>query len=180
MSIVKTVSVSDFKAEFKNQAPLCIDVRTKKEFASFHVEGAINMPLLDLEAFEIRALADLSSAPEKPVYFLCHSGKRAETAAKLMGKKLDLPIWVVEGGTVACIDAGMAILRTKDTISLERQIRIVTGGLVVLGVVLGALVHPAFYGFSALVGCAQMFAGVTGSCVIGTALSRMSWNQAIG
>ena len=178
MSTVKTIPTQDFKTEFNARAPLTIDVRTEKEFESFHVEGALNMPLSDLDATEVKALTDLSKAPAQPIYILCHSGKRAETAAKLIQKKLDQPIVVVIGGTMACEDAGMTMVKGQGVISLERQVRIVAGGFVALGVALGALVHPGFYGLSAFVGCGLMFAGITDTCAMGMALSRMPWNRA--
>lgn len=178
MNKVKIIPVCDFKNEFEENAPLTIDVRTEKEFQSFHLKGAVNMPLMDMESFEIKALADMRPSPDKPVYFLCHSGKRAETAAKLMAKKLDLPILVIEGGSVACEEADMPIVRGQGVISLERQVRIAAGGLVALGVAFGAMIHPGFYGISAFVGCGLMFAGITDTCAMGMALSKMPWNEA--
>ena len=55
--------------------------------------------------------------------------------------------------------------------SLERQVRIAAGSLVLTGVLLGWLVHPAFFGLSAFVG-AVFFAGVTDTCGMGMLLSN--------
>jgi hypothetical protein len=62
-------------------------------------------------------------------------------------------------------------------ISLERQVRIAAGLLVLAGVVLGTWVHPAFYGLSAFVGAGLTFAGITDWCGMGLLLARMPWNQ---
>jgi hypothetical protein len=62
--------------------------------------------------------------------------------------------------------------------SLERQVRIAAGSLVVLGTVLGAFVHPAFLGLPAFVGAGLIFAGVTDTCGMGMLLARMPWNRA--
>ena len=68
----------------------------------------------------------------------------------------------------------------RKAISLERQVRIAAGSLVVLGTALGAFVHPDFLGLSAFVGAGLVFAGVTDTCGMGMMLARMPWNRAGG
>ena len=65
----------------------------------------------------------------------------------------------------------------RKSIWLERQVRIAAGSLVVLGALLGWLVHPAFVGLSAFVGAGLVFAGVTDTCGMGMVLARMPWNR---
>lgn len=54
---------------------LLLDVRTPKEFAEGHVDGATNIPVEDLDA----RIAEVASAKEIVVY--CHSGRRSAIAA---------------------------------------------------------------------------------------------------
>lgn len=61
--------------------------------------------------------------------------------------------------------------------SLERQVRIAAGSLVLLGVGL-SFVHLYMIGLSAFVGAGLVFAGVTDTCGMGMLLARMPWNQA--
>jgi predicted branched-subunit amino acid permease len=85
---------------------------------------------------------------------------------------------VIDGGIGALNSAGVAIKQGGGTlISLERQVRIAAGSLVVIGVALGALVHPGFYGIAAFVGAGLVFAGVSDSCAMGMMLARMPWNN---
>ena len=58
-----------------------------------------------------------------------------------------------------------------------RQVQIVAGSLVLLGVILGTLVVPGFYVLSGLVGAGLMFAGTTGFCGMARLLAFMPWNQ---
>jgi rhodanese-related sulfurtransferase len=51
------------------------------------------------------------------------------------------------------------------------------GMLVLLGVGLGAWVHPAFYGLSAFVGAGLVFAGITDWCGMAMVLAKMPWNR---
>jgi hypothetical protein len=60
--------------------------------------------------------------------------------------------------------------------SLERQVRIAAGSLVLLGVGLGFL-HPAFFGLAGFVGAGLVFAGVTDTCGMAMLLARMPWNR---
>jgi len=46
-----------------------------------------------------------------------------------------------------------------------------------LGIVLGWLIHPAFLGLSAFVGAGLVFAGITDTCGMGLLLLRMPWNR---
>ena len=82
----------------------------------------------------------------------------------------------VEGGTLACVDAGLPVVRGKKAVSLERQVRIAAGSLVLLGAAL-SFVHPAFVGLSAFVGAGLVFSGITDTCGMGMILARMPWNQ---
>jgi hypothetical protein len=75
------------------------------------------------------------------------------------------------------VECGLPVVRGKKAISLERQVRIAAGLLVLLGALLGWLVHPALVGLSAFVGAGLVFAGVTDTCGMGLLLARMPWNQ---
>jgi rhodanese-related sulfurtransferase len=82
----------------------------------------------------------------------------------------------IAGGILACIEAGVPVVRGSKAMSLERQVRIAAGSLVLLSLVL-SLVHPAFLGLAAFVGAGLVFAGITDTCGMGMLLARMPWNQ---
>jgi hypothetical protein len=60
--------------------------------------------------------------------------------------------------------------------SLERQVRIAAGLLVVTGVAL-SFVRPFFIGLSTFVGAGLVFAGITDTCAMGLLIAKMPWNQ---
>ena len=62
-------------------------------------------------------------------------------------------------------------------IEIMRQVQITAGSLVLLGVILGTWVAPAFYGLSAFVGAGLMFAGISGWCGMAKILAVMPWNR---
>jgi len=151
-----------------------IDVRTPAEFRESHLEIARNVPLDRLDP--ANSMWSRNGA-DKPLYFICKSGGRGRQACEKFRKAGFTNVLNVEGGMAACLEAGLPVVRGKKTISLERQVRIAAGSLVLLGIVLAWLVHPAFVGLSAFVGGGLVFAGVTDTCGMGMILARMPWNQ---
>jgi rhodanese-related sulfurtransferase len=117
---------------------------------------------------------------DQPAYLLCRTGRRAAKAAeKFAAAGQDRGV-VIDGGMQAWIAAGLPVDRgTAKVISLERQVRITAGALVLLGVLLGWLVHPGFFGLSGFVGAGLIFAGITDFCGMGLLLARMPWNNRI-
>jgi hypothetical protein len=89
--------------------------------------------------------------------------------------------WAVtslSGGMSAWERAGLPVEReARAPWSLERQVRLSAGSLVLLGTVLGWLVHPAFFGLSAFVGAGLIFAAITDWCGMGLLLARAPWNR---
>jgi rhodanese-related sulfurtransferase len=84
----------------------------------------------------------------------------------------------VEGGTLAWEAAGLPLVHgARKAISLERQVRIAAGFLVLVGAVLAMVVHPYFAGLSAFIGAGLMFSGITDTCGMAMVLARMPWNQ---
>jgi rhodanese-related sulfurtransferase len=149
-----------------------VDVRTPGEYAAVHAEGARLVPLSEFVP------GKLAEGHKGTIYLICKSGRRAATAAEKCAAAGVSDVAVVEGGTDAWVAAGLPVVRGKGAISLERQVRIVAGLMVLAGVVLGVLVHPGFYGLSAFVGAGLVFAGLTDWCGMAMMLARMPWNRA--
>jgi len=152
-----------------------LDVRTPGEFESAHVPGARLIPLDELDA---GAFLKQRGQAAQPVYVLCQSGGRARKAIEKLQQAGFGGCVLVEGGTQAWIDAGLPVTRgATGVISLERQVRIAAGSLVLTGVLLANFVHPGFIGLSAFVGAGLVFAGVTDWCGMGLLLAKLPWNQ---
>jgi rhodanese-related sulfurtransferase len=152
-----------------------LDVRTPLEFQEVHVGFARNVPLdrIDPKTEE----QGRNGNQDEPIYLICKTGSRGRQACeKFIGAGFTNAV-NVEGGTQACVDAGLPVVRGKKIVSLERQVRGTAGSLVLLGVALGWFVHPAFLGLAAFVGAGLLFAGITDTCGMGLLLAQMPWNQ---
>jgi rhodanese-related sulfurtransferase len=152
-----------------------IDVRTPVEFREVHAEGARLISLDRLDPKEI--VAGNNGGNTDPLYVICRSGSRARQACERFTAAGFADVISVEGGTVAWEQAGLPVVRGKKAISLERQVRIAAGSLVLLGAVLALVVDPWFALLSAFVGAGLVFSGVTDTCGMGLLLARMPWNQ---
>lgn len=127
-----------------------IDVRTPVEYRNVYLEIARNVPLDQLDPMALTHARN--SSANAPLYLICRSGSRGQLACEKFIKAGFSNVFNVEGGTIACVEAGLPVIRGKEAISLERQVRIAAGSLVLLGAALGWFVHPAFIGLSAFVG----------------------------
>ena len=116
-----------------------IDVRTPVEFREVHVEIARNVPLDRLDPAALMQARNGST--DEPLYVLCRSGSRGQQACEKFLAAGFANVVNIEGGTLACIEAGLSVVRGKKAISLERQVRIAAGSLVLLGAGL-SFIHP--------------------------------------
>lgn len=152
-----------------------LDVRTPVEFDEVHVPQAFNEPLDSLRPKTLVEAGHLSK--EQPFYILCRSGTRAGKAAEKFNSEGFSNGVVVEGGTLAWIEAGLPVERGQTkVISLERQVRIAAGALVLGGFLLSYL-HPAFIYLSAFVGAGLIFSGITDFCGMGLLIAKAPWNK---
>jgi rhodanese-related sulfurtransferase len=118
-------------------------------------------------------------APDSPIVLICHGGQRASmTECWLAPRGKD--VRALEGGTQAWLKAGLPVVVSARTRwSLERQVRLAAGVLVLLGVVLALAVKPQWIYLSGFVGLGLTFAGVTDFCAMAGLLARMPWNRAV-
>lgn len=175
---MSTISVPELKTLLENGLKrFLVDVRTPAEYAEVHAEGAFNIPLDRLSADALRA-ADASCHPGTPFLILCRSGARAERARLQLEKEGISDGVVVEGGTLAWIEGNLPVVRgTRRVLSLERQVRVAAGSLILIGSLVGFFIHPAGFGLSTFVGGGLIFAGLTDWCGMGLLIARAPWNH---
>ena len=165
-----TISPIDLQARIAGgEQVLLIDVRSPAEHAAVHVPGVVLMPMDRLDPQAIPR--DRGTA-----YLLCQAGGRATRAAETL-TAAGITSCVVSGGTSAWAAAGLPVTRGRGVISIERQVRIGAGSLVVIGVVLGLSVHPGLAGIAGFVGAGLVFAGISDWCGMGLLLAKAPWNQ---
>lgn len=153
---------------------LILDVRSPEEYVRSHIPGSVLHPLEELDRDAVRTI----SGDKRPIVLVCERGSRAQEAARCLEEAGLANASVLEGGLEAWVRSGGAIRRSGARLSLERQIRIGAGLMVLLGFALAYLLSPGWLALSIFVGVGLIFAGATGFCGMGVILARAPWNRA--
>lgn len=172
---VRTITPQQLQNAIQSgQSVELVDVRTPVEFREVHADLARNVPLDEVDPAEF---ARRYGGRSEPVYVICRSGSRGRQACEKLMAGGFTSVVNVEGGTLAWDQAGLPVVRGAKMMSLERQVRIAAGLLVLTGTALGYWVNPLWTGLAAFVGAGLVFAGITDTCGMGLLLARMPWNR---
>ena len=151
---------------------ILVDIREADEFARSHIAGAQSQPLSTWEK------AHLSVHPDADVIFTCRSGMRTAGACDRLAARVNGDAFVLKGGLDAWAKAGLPVATNADApMEIMRQVQIAAGSLVLIGVILGFLVSPAWFGLSGFVGAGLTFAGISGFCGMAQLLMLAPWNR---
>ena len=150
-----------------------IDVRTPAEFESVHIPGSHNLPLDQLAAHR----GELGRGVGGSTVLVCRSGARASEAEKLL-RAVNMPdVHVMEGGLERWEAAGLAVRRGRQHWSLERQVRGVSGALVLIGTLGSLLLWRPLIALAVFVGGGLLFSGLTNFCGMGMLLAKLPYNR---
>ncbi|WP_103534144.1 rhodanese-like domain-containing protein [Streptomyces sp. SM11] len=154
-----------------------IDVRTPGEYAGGHLPGALNIPIDQIQ----RSLPDIRDAAERgDILVVCASGARSENACRILADH-HITTATLSGGTSAWAADGHDLHRpqgtTRATWGMERQVRFTAGAVVLIGLLLGAFVHPAFQILSAGIAAGLVFSALTNTCGMAAMLTKLPHNR---
>lgn len=173
--MLKTIQPREAAERIRTGNAVLIDIREKPEHAREHIAGA---RLLELSRMDRERLAEQVGAADT-VIFHCQGGNRtnanaAQLAACACGEAL-----ILEGGLAEWKRVGLPTrLDRSRPMEVQRQVQLVAGSLVLLGIMLSIFVSPLWAGLSAFVGAGLTFAGATGWCGMARLLQVMPWNRA--
>ncbi|MGW4298492.1 rhodanese-like domain-containing protein [Streptomyces sp. NPDC004376] len=180
MTTPRTLGTDQARARLQDL--IVIDVRTPAEYATGHLPGALNVPLDRLR----HALPELRHAADRgDLLLVCASGNRSANACRTLAEQ-GIAAATLTGGTTAWAAAGHDLhqpaatatgTRTRARWSMERQVRCTAGALVLLGLLLGVLVHPAFEILAAGVAGGLVLSALTDTCGMALLLARLPHNR---
>lgn len=160
------------KTWLEETSVLLVDVREAGEYANEHIPGARCVPLSRFN------LDELQPNPNQPLVLYCQSGNRSARAAQQLAVAGVTPIHELKHGIMAWKNAGYALAKEPGApMSLFRQVQIVAGFLITLGVGIGLTLTPWGFALTGFVGLGLMFAGITNTCALGMLLAKLPYNR---
>lgn len=170
--ILHKLSPDEVRERIDAGRAVLVDIREADEFARSHIRGAQSQPLSTWEK------AHLNIDPRADVIFTCRSGMRTAGACDRLATRVNGDAFVLDGGLDAWTKAGLPIETHADApMEIMRQVQIAAGSLVLIGVIFGFLIAPAWFALAGFVGAGLIFAGVTGFCGMARLLMRAPWNR---
>ncbi|MBM3244929.1 MAG: MBL fold metallo-hydrolase [Candidatus Omnitrophica bacterium] len=149
-----------------------LDVRSALEFSQVHIKDSINIPI-DMLSFKMN---DLSKPGQSYIVF-CRTGNRSPMAADMLIQSGIHGIKVMRGGMTSWQKEGLPAIKGEGGVSLERQVRLIAGSLVLLGILLSWFTHWAFIFLPIFVSCGLIFSGLTDNCLMGMLLMKLPYNK---
>lgn len=175
---MKKISPAQARALIEQGAVL-VDIREADERARASIAGSAHMPLSKIHSFP-----SAPAAPGQVIVYHCKSGNRTTVNADKLKEKAACEAYILDGGIDAWRAAGLPLAspapsatERKAPIEIMRQVQIVAGSLVLLGVVLGLNRAPEWFYLSGFVGLGLVFSGVTGFCPMAYLVKKMPWNR---
>ena len=169
-----TISAGALRDRLRQASDLVVlDVRTPGEFAAGHIPGAVNLPVDQLPGHAARVVA-----ADRALVLVCQSGARADTAQRQLNQAGAAGTQVLTGGMAAWTSAGGDATDASgaDRWSLERQVRLTAGSIVLSGI-LGSLVWPRARFLSGAIGAGLVFSAVSNTCGMGAVLAKLPYNR---
>lgn len=170
---LEMISPKDASAKSHKDAQVVfLDVRSTLEFNQVHIKDSINIPI-DMLMSRVNELSQV----EQTYIVLCRTGNRSPMAADMLIQSGIHNVKVMDGGITRWQKEALAVVKGEGGISLERQVRVMAGGIVLLGILLAWFIHPWFIGISVFVACGLIYAGLTDNCMMGMLLMRLPYNR---
>jgi rhodanese-related sulfurtransferase len=149
-----------------------LDVRNPAEFETTRIPDSINIPL-NLIAHHP---ADLAARLDRQVVLVCHSGTGAGQAQQCLVRAGAERLYILDGGIAAYTAAGGDVVRGRARWSLERQVRLAAGTLVLAGLAVGRRL-PVARLLADGVGTGLVLSALTDTCTLGRLLAALPYNR---
>ncbi|AJC48675.1 DUF2892 domain-containing protein [Allofrancisella guangzhouensis] len=170
MHKVEKISVREFLDLQKKEKVKLIDIRTPHEHKRECIDCAENIMVDDVYDADIKS--------DEVVVLYCQSGNRTnQVADKVSGLKAK-KVYLLDGGINSWKQHKQATVKNvKEPFPIMRQVQIVVGFMVLLGVVLSFTVSQYFAILSGFFGAGLLFAGLSGTCALANILQLLPYNK---
>lgn len=151
---------------------MVLDVRSPAEFETAHVAGSYNVPLNLLGEHA----AQLAARLDRKVVLVCQSGVRAAQAQQQLHGVGAQHLYVLAGGVPSFVGAGGKVVTGRSRWSMERQVRMVAGSLVLASAAAGFRA-PRLGLVAGSIGAGLAVSAATNTCTMGRILAVLPYNR---
>ncbi|MDD5432067.1 MAG: rhodanese-like domain-containing protein [Candidatus Omnitrophica bacterium] len=172
-AVLEMISVKEAQEDLvRNPKVKLLDVRSVLEFSQEHIKGALNVPI---DMLKLR-LAEFSQ-PDLSYIVLCRTGNRSPMAADMLIQSGIKGVKIMKGGMTEWKKEHLPVEKGEGGISLERQVRLIAGAIILSGILLSLFLHPGFIAISIFVCCGLIYSGITDNCYMGMLLMKLPYNK---
>ncbi len=175
---MKEINVFELKnklEEDQNKKILLVDVREFAEHEEEHIENSKLFPTSEITEEKIKEL--IKETKDKEIILYCKSGMRSQNALnKFLCCNVE-NVCILKGGIDSWKSQNFNTKKKASIISLDRQVQLVLGILILLFSLLSIFISKIFLIFLIFISCGLIFAGSTGKCGLAILLARMPFNK---
>ncbi|GAB3478166.1 rhodanese-like domain-containing protein [Marinomonas epiphytica] len=178
--MTQTIQPKEAYALIQQGKAILVDVREAHEYQEERIANALSLPLSSIES----QYPNLHVPADTIVIIQCLRGSRGEQAVKKIAHlvKETNQLTNLSGGINGWKDAGLNTItentsNNTTTLSINRQVQIAVGLLILLFTLLGFYGFTFGFVFAGLFGAGLCFAGLSGWCGMGLLLMKMPWNK---
>ncbi len=173
MKTCKYIIASELQKLCAEKKAIIIDIREREEYDREHIVNARSISLTELSKESIGKCLE-----GEMIVFHCQLGNRTNQAQDELANLGFNDVRILDGGINAWKKIkGEMIVNIKSPLPIMRQVQIIVGFMVVLGVVLSYLITPYFNLLSAFFGAGLLFAGISGHCGMAHVLMKLPYNN---
>jgi rhodanese-related sulfurtransferase len=170
MNKVEKISVKEFLDLQKKEKVRLVDIRTSQEHNREYIGCAENILVDDI--------FDISFDSNEVVVLHCQSGSRTNQASGKVAGLNAKKVYLLDGGISSWKQHKQPTIKNvKEPLPIMRQVQIVVGFMVLLGVVLSFAVSQYFAILSGFFGAGLLFAGASGTCALANVLELLPYNK---
>lgn len=106
---IASVSAAEFDREIKADSVQLLDVRTPREYAEGHIDGAVN---INVQSADFQQMAEKELSKDSTILVYCRSGRRSMSAAGIL-TKLGYKVVNLKGGIIEWREDGFPVTTTN-------------------------------------------------------------------
>lgn len=173
MKVLNAVELKQFWSKNNRSSDIVVlDIREPDEYARERIDGSINIPLSQWDQLDHTLFQD------KIVLVHCQSGNRTMQAQHKLSQLCCKEIFCIAGGLNDWRSCGLGTKCDKKApLEIRRQVQMIVGMMLLLGVLLSHLVSPYFILITVFFAAGLLFAGITGWCGLANMLMLMPYNR---